>query len=414
MIAALRRLLHRLRPVEETADLPKAESGGAAAARHIVLGNRHKLAGCPELALESYRSAILCDSANADAHAGAGSVLLQLARDVEAQQHLRRAIEINPNHFEAQSNLIFAVLIRGDYAEGFALHEHRFRVGPAATRASNQEILDIFRNIPAWQGDSLDGRNLLLWTEQGLGDSIMMLRYIPLIAGKFGGTIDVWCEPELVKIFQTVPGIARVLSKDLALSLQPDTVHCPTMSLPFFFKTELATIPNTVPYLTIPAEHVAPWTARLAQHSGLKVGLVWAGNPAKRNDALRSIDFERLAPLLTVPGISFINLQKGPPSQQAQSAMLLDWMSECTDLIDTAALISGLDLVISVDTSIAHLAGALGKPVWLLNRFESEWRWMFDREDSLWYPSVRIFRQPALHNWDHPVEKVREALVALI
>ena len=414
MIGILKRLFRTEHPHRTVGALPNSDSVGGMVVQHNQLGNQHKRNRCPDLALESYLSAIQFDPENADAHAGAGSVLLQLARIDEAQQHLLRAVTINPNHFEAHSNLIFAILMRGDYINGFAKHEHRFWVGPEATRASNQEILAIFKDIPAWNDGPLDARNLLLWTEQGLGDSLMMLRYIPHVTEKFACTVDVWCEPELVKIFQTIPSISRVFAKTENVSMRPNTVHCSLMSLPFIFKTTLATIPNKVPYLTIPTNLVTFWAARLAQHKGLKVGMVWAGNPAKNNDSLRSIDFAHLAPMLTIPDICFVSLQKGPARQQAQSATLLDWMPECHDLIDTAALISGLDLIISVDTSIAHLAGALGKPVWLLNRFESEWRWMIDREDSPWYPSLRIFRQQALHNWQDPVESIRQALIAKV
>jgi len=411
MLGALKRLFQRGHPDQKVGTSLNAASDKGAVARHIELGNQHKQNGNADLALASYLSAIESDSGNAEAHAGAGSVLLQLARINEAQQHLLRAVTINSDHFEAQSNLIFAMLIGGDYADGFARHENRFWVGPAATRASNQDILNIFKNIPAWTGDTLEDRNLLLWTEQGLGDSLMMMRYIPHIAEKFGGTIDVWCEPELVKIFQTMPCITRVLAKNESFPMRPNTVHCSMMSLPCIFKTTLETIPNKVPYLTAPTSLVSRWETRLASHSGLKVGLVWAGNPAKRSDNLRSISFDLLAPLLTIPGICFISLQKGAASQQAQSATLLDWMPECHDLIDTAALISGLDLVVCVDTSIAHLAGALGKPVWLLNRFESEWRWMIGREDSPWYPTMRILRQSSLHDWESVIQLVADGLV---
>jgi len=414
MIGALKRLFRKEHPTKATGVSPNSISDNAAADRYIVLGNRHKQNGNPELALANYLEAIQSESENADAHAGAGSILLQLARADEAEQHLLRAITINPDHFEAQSNLMFAMLIRGDYIEGFTRHEKRFGVGPAATRASNQEIINIFKSIPAWNGDSLEHRNLLLWTEQGLGDSLMMMRYIPQIAEKFGGTIDVWCEPELVRILQTVPSITRVIAKNENMEMRPNTVHCPMMSLPFIFKTTLATIPGKVPYLTMPTNQTSAWATRLAQHHGLKVGLAWAGNPAKSNDSLRSIGFGLLAPLLAIPGICFVSLQKGTASQPPESVKLLDWMPQCQDLIDTAALISGLDVVICVDTSIAHLAGALGKPVWLLNRFESEWRWMIGREDSPWYPTMRIFRQPALHNWEHPVEQIRQALIGMI
>jgi hypothetical protein len=184
------------------------------------------------------------------------------------------------------------------------------------------------------------------------------------------------------------------------------------MSLPFCFGTRVESIPASIPYLTVEPAAQKNWGEQLRRFPGLKVGLVWAGNPRLAQDKMRSIAFEKLAPLFDVPGVQFVSLQKESrvPQEQLAEHRIIDWMPACADLMDTAALISQLDLVIAVDTMIAHLAGALGKPVWLLNRFESEWRWMAGRSDSPWYPSMRIFRQAQLHEWHSVIKDVVAAL----
>jgi hypothetical protein len=187
------------------------------------------------------------------------------------------------------------------------------------------------------------------------------------------------------------------------------------MSLPLAFGTRLDTIPDTVPYLFAPGELRGRWRERLSRLGGIRVGLAWAGNPNYIRDAMRSASLDEFAPLLEIPGASFVSLQKGSASGQLDrwKSSITDWMDECEDYLDTAALVAELDLVISVDTSIAHLAGALGRPVWLLNRFESEWRWLIDRADSPWYPGMRIFNQPRSRDWAAVIETMKAPLERL-
>jgi hypothetical protein len=185
--------------------------------------------------------------------------------------------------------------------------------------------------------------------------------------------------------------------------------HCALTSLPYLLDIRLETIPDSVPYLFVPNDMKRKWADRLEDRKGVKIGLVWAGNNKMPRDALRSMPLEILAPIQNVPGVVFVSLQKGGASSAKsleKNWLELDWIEECEDFLDTAALVENLDLVIGVDTSTIHLAGALGKPVWLLNRFESEWRWMTGRSDSPWYPTLRIFRQPALHDWPNVISEI--------
>ena len=193
-------------------------------------------------------------------------------------------------------------------------------------------------------------------------------------------------------------------------------VHCPLMSLPRLFATTLESLPQNVPYLHADPRDVEKWRNRLAEHaSSLKVGLVWAGNPTHQSDRTRSLALSRLAPLAQTPGVRFFSLQKGPASEAKEPPVgmdLIDMMGEVNDFADTAALIANLDLVISVDTSVVHLAGALGKPVWTLLAFAADWRWLLEREDSPWYPTMRFFRQPAIGDWDSVIGRVTAALAS--
>jgi hypothetical protein len=212
-----------------------------------------------------------------------------------------------------------------------------------------------------------------------------------------------------------MPGVDRVVVAPDTLPLGKFDLHCPIMSLPHAFDSRQDSIPAQVPYLSVPGRLRDHWQERLSGISGMKVGLAWAGSAALRDDAKRSIHARRFAPLLAIERLRLVSLQKGEAALQLEDwpGDVEDWMDGCEDLMDTAALIANLDLVISVDTAVAHLAGALGKPVWLLNRFESEWRWGLAREDSPWYPTMRIFRQTERDAWDDVVERVSAELAKL-
>lgn len=375
---------------------------------HNNLGVALKKLSRYEEAIASYRQALACRPDYAVAYNNLGNALRDLGRLAEARASFEQALSFNPGLVSARFNLALTLLYQGEYAEGFALYEQRFEGGKQHYPVSH-ELYSRFSTMPRWDGTELHGRRLLIWTEQGMGDSLMLLRFFSGLKEKGAGKIIVYCESGLVPILRTVEVVDEILQRDQFPSFETFDVHCPIMSLPHLFGTTLDTLPAKVPYLRVPAGMDERWLGRLAEITGLKVGLVWAAG--KKDD--RDITLQDFAPLIEIPGVTFFSLQKGEPaSQLAETGWpVWDWMDECkVPFLDTAALVQHLDLVISVDTSVAHLAGALGKPVWLLNRYESEWRWMLEREDSPWYPTMRIFRQKSLHDWPGVIARLAESL----
>jgi hypothetical protein len=298
------------------------------------------------------------------------------------------------------------LLLRNDLEEGFRLYESRFR-SFARTFTGSRGLHDRLKDQPSWQGEALSGKRVLVWTEQGMGDSIMMIRYLPMLKERGAEMVTVFCDPALKRLIESVSGVDRVVCdpmSDLEMTLD---LHCPIMSLPFLLHTTRESVPHDIPYLVVPEDIRNQWRTRLSGVSGFKVGLVWAGGGTLRDDAKRSIAPEKLAPLTKVDGVQVISLQKEKVGTQLG---IPDWMDDCDDFMDTAGLIENLDLVISVDTAVAHLSGALGKPTWLLNRFQSEWRWGIAREQSDWYPSMRIFSQHQDSDWRAVINVVAEEL----
>ena len=338
-----------------------------------------------------------------------GIVLTNLGRLTEAEDSLGQALRLRPDDAEAHLNLAFNHLVAGRLAEGWEHYEWRWKTrGFERARASST----------LWKGEPLRGRTILLHAEQGLGDTLQVCRYAPLIAAADARVI-LEVQPSLVRLLSRLPGVTEVVAK--GDSSPPVDLHCPLMSLPRAFRTTLETIPGK-PYLEAEPALTAAWRRRLDGLAGLKVGLVWAGG-RRANLAVASLDVRRsmtldmMAPLGDVPGVSFVSLQKADPAAAASrpSGMTLhDFTADLNDFADTAALVAELDLVISVDTSVAHLAGGLGKPVWLLNRFDTDWRWLLNRDDSPWYPTLRQFRQPRPGEWDPVIAAVRDALERLV
>ncbi len=379
---------------------------------HNNLGNLLKDSGRFDEAERSYRAALALRPGFADAHNNLGVVLQMLGRRGGAERSYRRAPALAPADPRIGMNCSILALLGGDYERGLQHYESRFLGANAKTVAGFRQMLARLGGIQWWRGEDVAGRSLLIWTEQGFGDSIMMLRYLPQLKQRGPGRVAVCCEPELVRVIRALPGVDGVISKEHALAPGGFDCHCPAMSLPLRFGTRLDTIPRTVPYLHVPAESSRSWADRLARIDRPRVGLVWAGGAILADDQRRSIGLDQFARVLQVPGASFMSLQKGAARAQLRQLGqgIVDRMDECEDFLDTAALMTNLDLVISVDTAVAHLAGALGKPVWLLNRFESEWRWLLDREDSPWYPTMRIYRQARSGDWDEVMERVASAL----
>jgi len=269
---------------------------------------------------------------------------------------------------------------------------------------------------PLWDGTAIEDRTILLHAEQGFGDTLQFCRYVPLIA--CGARIILEVQAPLVRLLSRLPGVTQIVAH--GDGLPPFDLHCPLLSLPRAFGTTLDTIPAVTPYLSADPALAANWHERLAGLDDLRIGLVWAGSQRLNRpeeaafDRRRSIALDAMAPLGEASGVSFISLQKDELAAQAihppHEMRLHDFTADLHDFEDTAALIVNLDLVISVDTSVAHLAGALGKPVWLLNRFDTCWRWLLNRDDSPWYPTLRQFRQPGPGDWNSMIREVRDAL----
>lgn len=333
-----------------------------------------------------------------------GVLLLKSGCYDEGADAFERALHFKPDFVEARYNLSLIQLARGDFGQGWANYELRWQSAIKAFR----------RNFPQalWEGESFQGRTLLLHCEQGAGDNLQFIRYLPGAVER-GGRVILECPDSLYRLFQGLPGIAQVVRAGEPL---PDfDVHCPLMSLPRVFRTLVNTIPADVPYLVPPAEALAAMPGiETRPDAPFKVGLAWAGNPRHANDGNRSVDFALLQPLWDVPGVAWVILQKDRrPEGVEEMAMQNGWvdpMASAKDFADTAALILQLDLVIGVDTSVIHLAGALGKPVWALISASHDWRWLFGREDSPWYPTMRLFRQHGINDWPEVIDRVSEEL----
>jgi len=399
----------RLRP-----DYPEA---------HANLGNVLRDLGRPAEAEASCREALRLRPDYSDAHSNLGAALYILGRPAEAEASCREARRLRPDYPDAHTNLAHALLLAGRFEEGWNEYEWRWKT---------RQLLDGDRNFPApqWGGEAIGDRVILLHAEQGLGDTLQFCRYVPLMAS--GARIVLEVQAPLVRLLSRLPGITQPgitqpgITQIVARgdSLPSFDLHCPLLSLPRAFGTTLGTIPAATPYLAADPARAADWRERLAHFDGLRVGLVWAGGQRQGlpsqviTDRRRSVALDAMAPLGEASGVSFISLQKGEPAAQAatppRGMALHDLTADLHDFADTAALIDGLDLVISVDTAVAHLAGALGKPVWLLNRFDTDWRWLLNRDDSPWYPTLRQFRQPSPGDWTSALGAARDALQRLV
>jgi tetratricopeptide (TPR) repeat protein len=371
----------------------------------LNLGSARQLNNDVDAAEACFRGALKRGADPARAKSNLALAMMEQGRPAEAETLCREALDMLPGHCEARANLALALLTQGKLAEGWAEYEARWDVEAMAAPLPKLPQ-------PRWTGQDLNGETVLLYAEQGFGDVLQFCRYAPMVA-QAGGRVVLVVPPALQRLMRTLDGVDQVLSEEDDL-LPAFDYHCPLMSLPFAFRTVLETIPRPRQYL-----HADPssWAPFLAQRPGLKVGLVWAGRSrtdqphAVAIDKRRSMRFEDMAPVLTVPGCSFVSLQLGPPARQMQGIEgLIDVSDRLKDWHDTAELIAGLDLVIAVDTAVAHLAGALGRPVWMLNRFDSCWRWLRDRDDTPWYPTMRQFRQRESGNWTDVILRVVLAL----
>jgi Flp pilus assembly protein TadD len=334
-------------------------------------------------------------------------ILLHLQLLDEAFATLQRSLAAAPNDAQTLFYLATLQLLTGDFERGWRAREARWRLPSVG-------LVDRGFSKPLWRGDQpLEGRTILLHSDEGLGDAIQFARYVPMVAA-LGARVILEVEPPIQQCLGGITGVAECVGRS---STPAFDLHCPLGTLPFAFGTQLDTIPLAQGYIPSPsAARLTAWDNRLGPRTRFRVGLVWAGNPDHKNDHNRSMTLRMLAPLLDCD-VQFVSLQKGVRDQDraflAERSDIVDLTPHLTDFSETAALISCLDLVITVDTSVAHLAGALGAPVWTMVPFNPDWRWLLNRDDSPWYQSMRLFRQPKRGDWASVVDNVRRELESL-
>ena len=398
------------RPVEAEAALRQAlslspQNADTLNSLGVVLLAQNRLDEAREILLH----AIQVQPALATAWNNLGAILKMQCRLEEALFAFRQAAGLAPRHPEIRLNLSLAGLLSGDLSPAvWKQHESRWAVmnfNPA--RAPH---------LPIWRGaESLSGKSILLYAEQGLGDTLQFVRYVPLLAAK-GAIVHLEVQPALRTLLAATPGVATVIAR--GEPLPAFDLQCPLLSLPLALQTNLQTIPDQTPYVRASGERIGHWAGLLPGGHQPKVGLVWRGNPRHKNDANRSVPWALFRQLLAVDSCRFISLQIELSAEEAgtlaERENVRSFAGQIGDFADTAAIVSQLDLIVTVDTSLAHLAGALAKPVWLLLPFAPDWRWLLDRTDSPWYPGMRLFRQPSAGDWDAVLQAVRAGLLQLV
>ena len=344
---------------------------------------------------------------HAGAYSNLGAISTWRQQLPQAVAEFSRALELQPDIQEARSGLAYALLATGDFEQGWSQHEQSRSLGLLAQRKQGPVL---------WNGKPMPQGTLTLFGEAGLGDVLQFCRLVPLARERVAKVVlylQAYYQP-LARILKTLDGVDEItLDPD---SLRASDASLSVFSLPYVFNASLQSSPVRVPYLRADPALSARWAERLRDDRLPRIGLVWGGNPRLAQarisvlDRRRSVPLAAMAPLVNVAGVSFYCLQKGAAAQQLRDSPLaeriIDYTSDIADFADTAALMDQLDLIVTVDTSVVHLAGALGKPVWLLNRFDSCWRWGIERDDAPWYPSLRIFRQPAFGDWSTVIERV--------
>ncbi len=384
---------------------------------HINRGNALVALDQLEAAVAGYGRAIELKPDHTDALRARGLALARLGCCGRALSDYTRALEINPDDAKTHVNRALLRLRLGDYPEGWSEFDWRWRLTNDVFHQERRSFAQ-----PRWTGiEPLIGKTLFLHSEQGLGDSIQFCRYVPLLAA-LGAKVILEVHPPLLTLLSTLDGVAQTIVRGEA----PPAFdyYCPLLSVPAVFHTTLHDVPSQVPYIRCDTAKVRHWKERLGERAGKRVGLVWSGGFRPDQPEFWSANDRRNIPLaklaaLKIADIEFYSLQKGGPAQ-AELAQLIDarwdglpmrdYTADLHDFSDTAALISQLDLIISVDTSVAHLAGALGRPVWIMNRFDSCWRWLMNRSDSPWYPTARLYGQERAGDWDGVLSRVRADL----
>jgi tetratricopeptide (TPR) repeat protein len=373
---------------------------------HCSLGIALRSLGKLEEAIAEYRQAIQLMPGHVRAHNNLGNLLRSQGRFDNAVACYRRALDLKPDYADAHFNLSIVLLTLADFQHGWPEFEFRF----ARSGASRRQFSE-----PTWDGRDVRGKTILLYAEQGLGDTIQFVRYARLVQQR-GARVLLECQKELVPLLTACPGV-DCLSADHA-NLSFFDMRAPLLSLPRIFQTTLASIPAEIPYLFAEPRLVDQWKENLNPVHGMRIGIAWQGNPEYRDDRERSIPLAYFLRLAQIPGVCLISLQIGPGAEQlAASSNDVSVVSPGEDFdrasgafMDTAAIMQHLDLVITSDSAIAHLAGALGRPVWLAVPFVPDWRWLLDREDSPWYPTMRLFRQSTPGDWHAVFDHIQRAL----
>jgi tetratricopeptide (TPR) repeat protein len=377
---------------------------------HNAIGSILREKGMLDEAIRHFRKELLIHPDNADAFCNMGNVLHEKRQMDEAISYYKKAMELNPEHIDAHWGFALTLLLQRDFPQGLREFEWRLKI--------HQLILK--RHVysePMWNGSDISGKRILLISEQGIGDTIQFIRYVPLVAQR-GAKIVVQCHKELTSLIRGMDNIEAVVSHDE--HIEGFDTYCYLLSLPHIFNTIPETIPVRIPYVTADPVLRDKWKERFSDDDGkIRVGLVWSSNP--KNTMLhykKSFSLHTFSPLTNFNGVTFYSLQKGEAAAEVKNPpvgmKLVDYTEEISDFSDTSALIENLDLVISVDTAVAHLAGAMGKRVWTLLPFVPDWRWMLDREDSPWYPTMRLFRQPSGGDWAAVIAQVRDELLKLL
>jgi tetratricopeptide (TPR) repeat protein len=375
---------------------------------HCNLANALAKLGNAPAAIEVTRAALAIDPKHALTLCNFGVLLDALGDASGAVQCYQLALASDPTMQLAQFNLGIQRLSAGDFAAGWSGYEARW--GTPEFR-NKRPVL----SQPQWRGEDIRGSRILIYSEQGLGDTLQFVRYVSSVAA-LGATVVLRVQPSLLRLIRTCYPEVRVASIESDEGGDSEW-QCPLLSLPLAFGTDLTNIPAGVPYLRADPFAAAEWGQRLSAQ-GLRVGLVWAGNPKHANDRRRSVALQQLRGLTAMHGVTFYSLQKAPASDELSATVrtlgIVDLSGHLEDFTDTAAIVANLDLVISVDTSVVHLAGAMGKPVWMLVPRVSDWRWLRDRADSPWYPTMRLFRQSKIGEWGDVLAEVEQALRAML
>ena len=382
---------------------------------HALNGRANMLQAFGRLdeALDGYAAAIAIDARYVHAWNGRGNTLLALGRHRDALADYLHAQQLRPDLPDPQFNEALVRLTLGEFEAGWRKHEWRWSLPFWRPRLRGF-------TQPAWLGESDPrGRVLLLHAEQGFGDTLQFCRYVPLVAAT-GARVVLEVQPALRTLLGQLPGVETLVARGDALP--PFDAHCPLLSLPLAMGTRVFSIPPPLPRLQADPERAAAWAARLGPRRGLRVGVAWQGNTGHDNDRNRSIPLARFTALLApacadAPPVEFVSLHPQVPPRDRDLLPALPALRDVgdglNDFADTAALVAHLDLVIAVDTSVAHLAAAMGRPTWILLPHPADWRWMLDRDDSPWYPAVRLFRQTHADDWDAVLARVRATLAPL-